>query len=174
MGPRRLLTEKGDPLKEAVAVALGQLGYVVTDRDLEAPPDPGGKIEDLGVDDPDDGTVDPIVEVKGYDSGAKANDLASMGRHLVRAFEAGRSPTAIWWIANHWRMRSPDDRPALLDSEEPQIGKFAAENKPLVLVDTRDLFRAVRAVEDGLVEAAEVRASLRSARGRWTGMEALA
>jgi hypothetical protein len=167
IGPRRLLTEKGDPLKDAVAQALGQLGYAVADRDLESPPDAGGRIEDLGVADPDDADFDPIVEVKGYDSGARAGDFGAMVRHLVRALAAGRSPSAIWWVANPWRRRPPEERPLLLAGEEPMIDDHAGEDVPLVVIDTRDLFRAVRAVEDGLVTSTEVRASLRAARGRW-------
>jgi hypothetical protein len=167
IGLRRLLTEKGDPLKEAVAGAFTQLGYVVTDRDAEEPPDPGGRIEDLGVTDPDDPGFDPIVEVKGYDSGARAGDFGSMMRHLVRAISNGRSPTAIWWVANTWRKRPPDDRRALLAGEEPMIAEHAGEDVPLVVIDTRDLFRAVRAVEDDLVTSMAVRASLRACRGRW-------
>jgi hypothetical protein len=170
IGPRRLLTEKGDPLKEAAAWAFGQLGYAVTDRDAEELPDTGGRIEDLGVADPDDSGFDPIVEVKGYDSGARAGDFGAMVRHQVRAIAAGRTPTAIWWVANTWRQRPPEGRLVVLAGEEPMIAEHAGEDVPLVVIDTRDLFRAVRAVEDGLVTSTEVRASLRAARGRWEGI----
>ncbi len=114
--------------------------------------------------------MDPIIEVKGYDAGAKASDLALMLRHLSRADRAGRSPSAIWWIANHWRKRSPDDRGVILAGEDAMIAAHAGEGVPLVVVDTRDLFRAVRAVEDGRMTPPEVRASLRAARGRWEGI----
>lgn len=170
-GLRRLLTEKGDPLNAAAADALGQLGYKVVDRDEEEPPaDKGGKVEDLGATDPDDPSVDPIIEVKGYDTGAKASDLALMLRHSTRAERAGRSPSAIWWVTNHWRKRSPDDRGTVLAGEDAMIAANAGEDVPLVVIDTRDLFRAVRAVEDGRVTPADVRASLRAARGRWEGV----
>ena len=167
-GRRRLLSEKGNVLKHAAADALGQLGYKVIDRDKqEAPADKGGKVEDLGIIDPDDLAVDPIVEVKGYDRGAKASDLALMLRHASRALRGGRTPTPIWWIANHWRKRSPDDRGLLLAGEDAMIALHADDEVPLVLIDTRDVFRAVRAVEEGRVAPSDVRASLRAARGRW-------
>lgn len=166
-GRRRLLTHKGDPLKQAVAEALEALGYTVTDRDKEEPLDPGGKVEDLGVADRDDSTTDPLTEVKGYDNGAKASDLADIGRHLTRAVRIGRSPTAIWWVINHWRKRPPDDRGPVLAGEEAMIARHASDQSPLVLIDTRDLFRVLRAVEEGQVSAETVRESLRAARGRW-------
>ncbi len=169
-GPRRLLTEKGEPLKQAVAAALTQLGYTVMDRDLVPAPDGAGKIEDLGVADRDDSTVDPIIEVKGYDRGVRAGDIGQMTRHLVRARSAGRSPSAIWWVANHSRSAPPDARPLALANEDAMIRENADDEVPLVLIDTRDLFLAVQAVELGTATPARVRASLRAARGRWEGM----
>jgi hypothetical protein len=41
------------------------------------------------------------------------------------------------------------------------------EDVPLVVVDSRDLFRSVRAVEEGKIVPDQIRASLRVARGRW-------
>ncbi len=167
-GHRRLLTDKGESLKEATVEAFEQLGYRVIDRDQEQPPDAGGKMEDLGVVDPDDGTFDPIVEVKGYDAGAKAGDFGKMLRHLVRAKAVGRSPTAIWWVVNHWRRtRAPAERGPVLVGEESFIGEHANEDVPLVLIDTTTLFSVIRAVEGGTLTPAHVRASLRAARGRW-------
>jgi hypothetical protein len=167
-GRRRLLTDKGGSLKEATVEAFEQLGYRVIDRDQEQPPDAGGKIEDLGVVDPDDGRFDPIVEVKGYDAGAKAGDFGKMLRHLVRARAVGRSPTAIWWVVNHWRRtRAPADRGPVLAGEESFIGEHATEDVPLVLIDTTTLFSVIRAVEGGTLTPAHVRASLRAAKGRW-------
>ena len=166
-GRRRLLTDKGDPLKEATVDAFEQLGYAVTDRDEEQPHDAAGKIEDLGAVDPDEPSFDPIVEVKGYDRGAKAGDFGKMLRHLVRARDSGRAPSAIWWVVNHWRIQPPAERGVVLAGEDALIAEHAAEDVPLVLIDTAELFRAVRAVEEGQATQAEVRASLRVARGRW-------
>jgi hypothetical protein len=166
-GPRRLLTEKGDSLKEAVADALRRLGYAVTDRDQEEPPDQGGRTEDLGLVDPDNPTADLMVEVKGYDSGAKAGDSGSVLRHVTRAVQGGRSPAAMWWVINHWRKRPPDERGPVLAGEDSMIAEHAGDNPPLVVIDTKDLFLAVRAVEEGHEEAQAVRASLRAESGRW-------
>ncbi len=117
-GRRRLLTDKGDSLKEATVDAFKQLGYGVTDHDEEQPHDAAGNIEDLAAVDPDEPSLDPIVEVKGYDRGAKAGDVGKMVRHLVRARDRGRSPSAIWWVVNHWRIRPPADRGLVLAGEE--------------------------------------------------------
>ncbi len=164
---RRLLTDKGQSLQEATVEAFEELGYRVTDRDQEQSPDAGGKIEDLGVADPDEAAVDPIVEVKGYDAGARAGDVGKMVRHLMRARDSGRSPTAIWWVVNHWRSRPPADRGLVLAGEEVVIAEHAAEDVPLVLIDTTTLFRVIRAVDEGTLVPAHVRASLRGAKGRW-------
>ncbi len=153
-----------------MAAALARLGYAVTDRDLETPPDGAGKIEDLGATDPDDTTIDPVIEVKGYDRGARAGDLGQMLRHLMRATSAGRAPSAIWWVANHSRSMPPDARPLVLANENALVQGHAEEDVPLVIIDTRHLFRAVQAVEVGTVTPAQVRASLRAARGRWEGV----
>jgi hypothetical protein len=166
-GPRRLLTDKGDSLKEAAAQAFEQLGYRVTDRDQEQPHDAAGNIEDLGVFDPDEPSLDPVVEVKGYDRGAKAGDVGKMVRHLVRAKDSGRSPSAIWWVVNHWRIRSPAERGPVLAGEDALIADHAGEDVPLVVVDTAQLFRVIRAVEEGTLTPDQVRASLRAAKGRW-------
>ena len=170
-GSRRLLTEKGDPLKEAVQAALERLGYRVTDRDMETPPDSGGKIEDLGVVDPDDSSVDPVIEVKGYDHGVKAGDILKVARHLGRAIGKGRTPSAIWWVTNHSRLLPPDARPLVLAGEDDTIDDNAEGDTPLVIIDTRYLFLAIQAVEMGTATPAQVRASLRAARGRWDGVQ---
>lgn len=77
-GARRLLTEKGTPLAQAVHAALVELGYQVVEVDaLEQLVDAGGKAEDYRIVDPDDPSTDPLIEVKGYDKGAKAGDLTN-------------------------------------------------------------------------------------------------
>lgn len=166
-GRRRLLTDKGDSLKGATLEAFQRLGYRVIDRDQEQPHDVGGRIEDLGVADPDEEALDAIVEVKGYDRGAKAGDAAKMVRHMARARASGRSPSAIWWVINHWRTWPPAERGLVLAGEEALIAEEADEDVPLVLVDTVELFRALRLVDEGQLTREEVRASLRAAKGRW-------
>ena len=166
-GRRRLLSDKGESLKDATLEAFQWLGYEVTDRDQEQSPDGGGRMEDLGVVDPDEAAWDPIVEVKGYDRGAKAGDVLKMVRHMARARASGRSPSAIWWVINHWRTQSPAERGLVLAGEEALIADDADEDVPLVLIDTVELFRALRAVDEGQVTRDEVRAFLRAARGRW-------
>lgn len=171
-GPRRLLEEKGAPLVAATIDALRVLGYTVTDLDTEAAPaDGGGRGEDLRVADPDDDAVDPVTEVKGYERGAKAVDLRKLVRHRVRAEATGRRPSATWWIINHHRTMAPDERPVVLQGEDASIVDEARpENLGLLVIDTRDLFLAAKAVEAGRVDPATVRADLRAASGRWPGL----
>ncbi|HEX7133004.1 MAG TPA: hypothetical protein VF228_10530 [Iamia sp.] len=171
-GPRRLLEEKGDPLVEAAIVALTTLGYEVTDLDREdEPADGGGKGEDIRLADPDASDFDPVVEVKGYDKGTKGSDIGKVVRHKVRAEAAGRTTDATWWIVNHNRATAPDERPIAFKGEDAMIARESLpENCGLVVIDTRDLFLAAKAVEAGTIEAATIRASLRSASGRWAGL----
>lgn len=117
--------------------------------------------------DPDEAAFDPIVEVKGYDKGAKAGDALKMARHMARAQASGRSPSAIWWVINHSRTQAPAERGLVLAGEEALIADEADEAAPLVLIDTTTLFRVIRAVEDGTLTPDQVRASLRAAKGRW-------
>lgn len=165
-GSRRLLTEKGEPLKEAVAAALRSLGYEVEDVDNRDISDlQSGLREDLAVSDPDDAAVDPLIEVKGYDKGAKASDLASILRHLTRR---STKPTSLWWVINFLRFVAPGARQELLIGEQAMIDDHAAQRPPLLIIDTRDLFRVLRRVGEGSLDASEVRSSLRDARGRWS------
>ena len=172
LGARRLIDEKGPPLADAVIEALSTLGFEVTDLDKEPEPaDGAGRSEDIGLTDPDAPSLDPVVEIKGYDKGAKATDLLKLGRHRNRALAAGRTPTATWWIINHNRSTAPDERGPVLKGEDATIAEGARpDNLGLVVIDTRDLFLATKAVEAGTVEAGEVRASLRAASGRWGGL----
>jgi hypothetical protein len=166
-GLRRLLEAKGQPLAEATMNALSVLGFEVADRDAAEPDRPDGRTEDLLLQDPDDDDFDPVVEVKGYDSGAKAGDLAKVMRHLVRALSSGRKPTAVWWVVNQCRLVPPADRDLLFRSEEAMVSEHAAEQTPLVIIDTRELFHIVRRVQNGEIAPETVRSSLRRARGRW-------
>jgi hypothetical protein len=63
-------------------------------------------------------------------------------------------------VVNHWRLTSPDEREVVLASEASLIDERDHRDTPLVVIDTRDLFHAVRAVEDQSVGAEQVRSSL--------------
>lgn len=69
---------------------------------------------------------------------------------------------------NHWRHKSPDDRERILAGESAVIEQRAAGDSPLLIVDTSDLFRVLRAVERGTFGASQVRSSLKTSSGRWT------
>lgn len=171
LGPLRLLEDKGDSLKDAVADALRTIGFDVVDRDDDGEPaDGGGKAEDLGASDPEVPDWDPVIEVKGYDGGAKGSDIRKLQRHVRRAERAGRTPDAAWWVINHNRNKDPDERGLVLRGEDAMVDDEASGEPPLLIVDTRDLFVAAKAVEVGKLDPRDVRASLRRSTGRWDGM----
>lgn len=79
-GVRRLLTHHGEPLVEAVTVALESFGFTVTNVDQTLQPGEA-KREDLHItSDETSGTI--IAEVKGLTGGAKANDITKLALRL--------------------------------------------------------------------------------------------
>lgn len=165
-GIRRLLTSNDDDLVQAVAEMLAGLGYEVTDEDQRRLESGQGKAHDLNVRDPDAPDRDVIVEVKGFGKGARGA-LAQGNQHILRFAVAngGRTPDACWLVLNHFKDRDPDERPALLQGADEDIAIFASNGG--VLIDTRDLFRLGRCVDDGLLSRADARRLLRRASGRF-------
>jgi hypothetical protein len=164
-GDRVLLEGKGEALRLAVAEAFRVLGYDVIDVDDGATP--GNLREDLHLTDPEHADAGPVLaEVKGYDAGVRGTDLVKISRHHARAVADGMSVRAIWWIANHDRLTSPDLRPFQLQNETAVLADEHTEIG-LVLVDTRDLFEQLQAVRAGLLDAATVRSSLAGSGVRW-------
>lgn len=164
-GQHQLLAEQGDQLVDAVASALLQLGFQVQDMDTQIE-EGKPKLEDLRVKDGDAPDWELIAEVKGYSKGASANDVQQILLRPMRAYitETGSQPGGVWHIVNAWANRHPSTRPRMLNGD-PALHQL--EDADGALIDTRDLFKAVRAVEDGTTTAADVRQTLRSARGRW-------
>jgi hypothetical protein len=165
-GPRRLLTEQGASLVNAVIDALGALGFNVKDMDEIHPPN--DRLEDLRVSDPGDGNWEAIVEVRGYNSGAKVSDLLRIqGRFVPRYVAAEKKlPSASWYIANQFLKRSPAERPPILDTNPEELHVFAESGG--LAVDTRDLFLLAAAAERGDVTPEESRQLLINATGRFT------
>lgn len=105
-----------------------------------------------------------VVEIKGYAKGAKSSDISQIGLHAERyRGRHDRFPDRRWYVVNHFLHDGPSSRPTPLAGHDDLLSSFA-EQGGLVL-DTRDVFLAVRAVERGDVAAARVRALLMQARG---------
>lgn len=167
-GPQLLLTADGDELTRAVVVALGDLGFVVEDMDDHHDAKTGAKLEDLRVADPSAPGWQCLAEVKGYLKGAKVSDVAQITGRPAVSFtkETGEEPTAVWHIVNAWRATDPSSRPKAIDND-------AIDLQPLTdaggaHIDTRQIYQAWRDVQDQIVDAESVRASLRSALTRWS------
>ena len=166
-GIQRLLTANGDDLCDAVAAALRELGFTVTPMDDLHDAKTGAKLEDFRATTPDGQGWIALGEVKGYSKGAKVNDLSQVTNRPVVNYvrETGVEPGSLWHIVNVHRGDDPSARAKAIlnDGELEDLAKQDG-----ALIDTRDLFRAVRAVTAGVADAAAVRDSLIKARRRWT------
>lgn len=162
-----LLREQGDALVAAIATTLRSFGFDVEEMDEHHDERNGAKLEDLRVACPSgaEGWT-CLVEVKGYAKGAKANDVGQIISRppLVFLKETGREADALWHIVNSNREQDPSTRPKALTSGGDLVALADASG---CFVDTRDLFRARRDVEEGVSTAEEVRTSLMAGRERW-------
>lgn len=167
-GPWRLLTENDNSLVEAVRDALEAFGFEVRELDEENHRKYKRRLEDLRVTVPGDEGWESLVEVKGYTKGAKVNDVRQVTDAPSIYFELehdGRSPAAVWHVVNVERGTDPSLRkPAIPADADLQVLTDVGG----ALIDTRDLFRALRDVETGVATADAVRGSLLTALTRWT------
>jgi len=156
-GVRRLVAAQGDAeLTEEVALALSELGFEVEKRD-EVIPAGMAKQEDLRVSLP--GGRPGIVEVKGYTRGAKQGDLMKITKYaMLFEREMGHPPERQWYVCNQFLATDPDQRPQILAGADDDLVEFAAGGG--AVIDTRELFKLVRAVEDGWSTVEDARTSL--------------
>lgn len=161
---RELLTATGEPLVQAVASALEQLGFVVIDADA-LPEHKGAKKEDLRV---RDGDWTALVEIKGYSGSAKSNDLDQV-RRAAHSFgiRERREPDALWYIPNVERDTDPRMRGQALAGRDGELHNFG-ESWNGCLIDTRDLFVLRQAVASGAKSSDQARQELKAARGRFS------
>ena len=167
-GAQRLLSEDGDELVAAVISALTDLGFDAKAMDDHHDAKTGAKLEDLRISDPTVPGWVALAEVKGYTKGAKVSEVARIAGRPATAFaiEAGRAPDAVWHIINHWRNLPPSQRPKAIGNDDVDLQPLRdAEG---CLIDSRDLFRAWKAVAGDEAGADDVRASMRKALGRWS------
>lgn len=157
-GHRRLLTESGEFLVDAVSEAFKLLGFEVTDMDVVH----AERREDLRVADPSADWV-ALVEVKGYTKGGKANDFLQFSKfQRLFALEERRTQDACWYVVNAYLAHPPAVRDGPFTSSQDAVRAFAESSEGLV-IPTTELFRLVRDVETGARSAAEARACLQGA-----------
>ncbi|WP_194828533.1 hypothetical protein [Nocardia sp. XZ_19_231] len=158
---RRLLTEHGDALVAAVTQALTELGFHVVDLDEQlAVGEP--RLGDLAV---SDETWTAVTEVKGYTKGAKSNDLMAVAKHR-RIYEKTHGEVQrMWYIANTFRLNSPDSRPPILDGADDHVEDFGGDEG--LAIDSRGLFDLLKQVELDLLSPEAARESLKNATGRF-------
>lgn len=160
LGGRRLLTAQGDDLKDEVAIALRDLGFVVEDADEEHAKK-GDLLEDLRVLDGEDPEWVALVEVRGYAGGAKLSDLQRIARFVARFAAAnGKLPSAAWYVVNQLLGADPGKRPAPLSSNPDEVETFTEDGG--LVVDTADLFVLRERVRRSEIPAADARAQLKT------------
>lgn len=157
---RRLLTEQGEPLVEAVSHALNKLGFTIRDIDEERAARGLAKVEDLHVTCPDQPAVRIMAEVKGYArGGAKASDLIQMSQHAIRFLQReGTAPDRSWYVVNQFATTDPDTRQSALAGAPEDLAAFA--NGGGLIIDTRELFRLTTLVSEGRLQPRQARAAL--------------
>jgi hypothetical protein len=161
---RAWLTLQGDELVAVAATALRELGFDVVEVDATVVP---GQplLEDLQVTDPESPAWMALVEVRGYTSGAKSNDLGRIRRFVDHyTAENGQTPPARWYLVNHTIGTDPSLRPGMLEGAEKDTKMFASEGG--LAWDTSQLFSLMVSVRSGIASSAEVRALLRDSAGR--------
>ena len=161
-GIRQLLTGQSESLVQATIDALRQLEFDIEDIDEQLPTDSEG--EDLRLRDPHDPSWTNITEVRGYAAAAKHNDLQRLAQFAeLFSNRTGSSPTSRWYIVNQFLNTDPDLRRAPLEDSQENVELFAKIGG--LVLDTRELFQLVRAVDAGRVAPAEARRLLRSSTG---------
>ncbi|MCK2238983.1 MULTISPECIES: hypothetical protein [unclassified Crossiella] len=163
---RALLTSQSDQLVQAVARALREFGFTVTDADLTAAP--GDYLEDLHIQDPDDPAWIVLCEVKGYGKGATTQAMLQCHRFTNRYVQQhGVLPSGCWYIVNQFRERDPGTRQPVLNGRDQDVEVFSSAGG--LVIDTVELFHLLRAVHEGEVSPETARQTLRTSRGRLTG-----
>lgn len=163
---RLLITAQGEPLAGAVVDALQALGFTVRDMDAERAGRP--RREDLQLTLPDQPGWVCVVEVKGYKSGVRGNDLYQVSQHVALfAQEEGALPSSAWLVVNPWMNDDPSSRPPLLQGEDERVQLFADGPPPGLIVDSVALFKLQQMVAKGELDQVTARDSLMQSSGRY-------
>lgn len=165
-GLQQLLTEDGDALETQVIEALTLLGFEATSMDAHHVSKGGAKLEDLRISDPSDPTWFCLAEVKGYSKGVKTNDINQItGKPLIAYIQSiGSAPSALWHIVNFKRTIDPSTRGEAVPRDLDLEHLHTLQGK---LIDSRQLFLAVKDFQMGKNTAQEIRHSLKDPAMRW-------
>jgi hypothetical protein len=159
---RLLLTGTDTPLADIVHRTLEMFGFEVTNVD-ESLAEGQAKKEDLRV---ADSAWLALCEVKGYSKGARLLDLQKLnGYATLYAAEAGKPPSAMWYVVNQFRGTDPNSRPQVLQGGDEYVDAFGQQGG--LVIDTRDLFRLRKAVEAGRLSKEAAREMLVVSSGRF-------
>lgn len=172
-GVQRLLTAQGDDLTDAVKEALETLGYAV--QDMDAPKAPGEpRLEDLRITLPGRTGWTVLAEVKGYKNDAKVNDLQQLPGRPLRKYvdETGHRPSSLWHIVNTRIEENPSARKRARRHFNTEDTTLIAEYEGLIL-ETRDLFEAAKAVDRGDHTPEEIRSAIETSELYWTAENGL-
>lgn len=163
---QRLLTADGIELETAVEAALNELGFTVANMDDHLDAVTKAKLEDLRVTDENDPGWLSLVEIKGYVKGAKTNDVSQILGRPMRSYilETGQEPSSVWHVVNSERNTDPSARSDAIPND---LDLLALTDANGTLIETRQLFLALRDVQSGRTKASAVRSSLKAARSRW-------
>jgi hypothetical protein len=161
-GVRQLVTGKSRSLIQATMDAFRQLEFDVEDVDQHA--HIGSEMEDLRLQDPHDPSWTNITQIRGYADAAKLGDIQRLTLFAEQfSNRNGSLPTSSWYVVNQFLSTDPDLRPLPLGGSKEDVERFA--NNGGLILDTRELFQLVRAVDAGRLTPAEARRMLRSATG---------
>jgi hypothetical protein len=163
LGLRSLLLGQGDSLVLSVETVLRDIGFSVRNMDRETPENDRREDLRLGLADSD---WCAIVEIRGYKNGAQVNDLMRIERFATRyAAEVGKPPDSRWYIVNQFVGKDPDQRPPILESNQPELASFAEDGG--LIADTTEIFRLARDVEASVLTRESARRALLECRGRF-------
>ncbi|MFF2571590.1 hypothetical protein [Streptomyces sp. NPDC058084] len=161
---RALLTAQSDELKHAVIAALREIGFLVEDADEGAVPD--DHLEDLRISDAEAPGWVCLGEVKGYTRGAKTEGITQFIRFNMRyTARTGGNPDACWYIVNQFIKRDPSTRQPALHGKDEDVSVFGQAGG--LVIDTVELFKALKSVQEGTRSASQVRSDLRGGSGRY-------
>lgn len=160
-GMRRLLTDEGDGLVDAVSSSLEIMGFQITDVDAERRDTGSAKVEDLRVKQDDEDGWLGLVEVKGSTKGATTAWLMQITRHttIYAQEHGGSTPSVQWLVVNTHRKQDPGARPEPYTNNNAGDLEAFAEGPGLV-IPTRELFQMVRDIEASVLPEAEARRQL--------------
>ncbi|MGQ0600892.1 MAG: hypothetical protein ACT4QE_04250 [Anaerolineales bacterium] len=164
-GLRQLITAQDAELVNIVAQVFQRMGFGVKFMDMAIGPGLP-KREDIRITDSSMENWEAIVEIRGYQkSGGTTADLGRVNRFAELYFkEKGQWPHKRVYVVNgQIEIPSPSQRQEPLASSTEDVELFAEQDG--VVISSLDLFRVAKMLTR--LDPAEVRKTIRQAKGRW-------